>query len=149
VVKNIRSLRIDRWCEMSLHRPELAERLDRAIRNGGDRNVSEKHVSEMMMRILAILDPQGPIRTKSVSVRPDGIGLMLAHQMSQKGPELQQIISMIQSGISTFWAEQQPDLSKNQPEMTHAVWQLQRVRGFLEVKSLGFGIERVLYELNP
>ena len=146
-VKDIRSLRLDRWCELSLHRPELAERIERAMRGGASPTSSERQISDMMMRIFAILDPNGPLRTKSISVRPDGIGMMLCSLIPQKSPELSQLLSMIQTKIAAFWAEQS-EIPKNS-EMSQAIWQLQRVATYLESRALGFGIERVLYELNP
>ena len=146
-VKDVRALRLDRWCEMSLHRPELAESIERAMRSGAERNATERQISDMMMRIFITLDPAGPLRTKSLSLRPDTIGIALATLIDQKGAELTQLLSMIENDSANYWA-QHSDITKS-PEISQAVWLLQKVRPYVKSKALGFGIERVLYELNP
>src|SRR5690606_28842427 len=67
--KELRHLKLDRWAEMSLHRPEMAERIERALRIAGDAS-TERHINDMMTRVISILDPTGPIRTVSLAVRP-------------------------------------------------------------------------------
>lgn len=146
VTRDIRILKIDRWCETSLHRPELGERIERALRNAGP-GASERQVGDMMARVFTVLDPTGPLRTKSVSVCPDGIPLLVAAMAQDKGPERSQLLGMIEADLANYWAEQ---LDTNRtPEMSKLVWRLKRVRPYLESKALGFGLERLIYELNP
>jgi len=146
-VKDIKTMKLERWCETSLHRPEMGERVERALRIAGEAS-TERHVSDMMTRIIAILDPTGPLRSLSLSLRPDAIGLMLADNMNQGNqPEVTQLLGMIETDVSTYWA----DLSEANKvgDMSNTLWKLQRMRPFLKNKSFGFGIERVLYDLNP
>jgi hypothetical protein len=146
--KDIRALSLARWCETSLHRPELAERLDRAIRSGGGGAMSnDKQLTDMMTRVFAILDPAGPLRTKTLSLRPDAIPMMIASVIEDKGPELGQLLHMIQTNICSFWMEQHD--SNKSPDMSQFIWRLQRVKPYIESRALGFGVERALYELNP
>ena len=72
-LKEIKNLRIDRWCEMSLHRPELAEKLDRTLRYAGHGS-TDAQMNDMLTRVISILDPTGPLRSRELSLRPDGIG---------------------------------------------------------------------------
>ncbi len=146
VVRDIRTLKLERWCETSLHRPELGERIERALRNAGP-HASERQVIDMMMRIVTVLDPVGPLRTKSLSVRPDGIPTMLASLAQEKGPERSQILLMLETDICAFWVEQLE--TARTPELSQLIWRIKRVKPYLESRSLGFGLERVLYELNP
>jgi hypothetical protein len=146
-VREIRSMKLDRWCETSLHRPELAERVERALRTSVTATNNERQAGEMMMRIFAILDPTGPIRTQHVSTRPDGIPIMFAALINDKGAERRELISMIYSDICAYWVDQ---LETNKtPEMSQLVWRLKNSKALLDNHSLGFGIERVLYDLNP
>jgi hypothetical protein len=146
--KDIAALNLDRWCETSLHRPELVEHMERALRIGSERNATERQISDMMTRVLAILDPYGPLRARTLSVRPDGMGLMLVTLADTQEPELNQLMGMIDTDVSTFWSEQLPIKT---PEVSQAIFRLQRIKPYLNMKSrsLGFGIERALYELNP
>jgi hypothetical protein len=145
-VKDIRSLKLERWCETGLRRPELGERIERAMRTTTT-NVTERQAGDMMMRILTVLDPAGPVRTKSVSTRPDGIPILLASMASAPSAERTELISMIDNEIGTYWVEQS-EMNKT-PEMSQTTFKLKRAKNFLTMSTLGFGIERVLYDLNP
>ena len=146
-VKDIRAMNLARWCETSLHRPELAERIERAMRIASAPSANDKQVTDMMVRVLAVLDPTGPLRTKSLSLRPDAMPLMLAYLAPDRGPELNHLLTMIQTNVCSFWMEQLE--SNKTPELSQLIWRLQKIKSYLDIKALGFGIERVLYELNP
>ncbi len=146
-VKDIRGLNLDRWAETSLHRPEVAESIERALRLGSDRSATAREISDMMTRIFIALDPVGPLRGKSLSVRPDAIPLMLATLVDSKEPELPQLLQFIENDISTFWSDQAP--SNKNVDISNIILRLQRAKTYLKMNALGFGIERVLYELNP
>ena len=144
--RDIRALKLERWCETSLHRPELAERIDRVTRHA-TANSGERQTSDAMMRVLCILDPTGPLRSKTISVRPDSIPIMLAELIDQRGAERSSLFSMIETDVSSYWVDQ---LETNRtPEISQTIWRLKRVKPYLESRALGFGIERILYELNP
>ena len=144
--KDIKSLHLERWCETSLHRPEVAESMERALRIGSDHSASERQVSDMMTRIFTVLDPVGPLRSRTLSLRPDSIPLMYASLAGTQEPELDQLYGMIESDVCSFWSEHAVVKS---PELSLVIWRLQRVRPYLKMGHLGFGPERALYELNP
>lgn len=144
-LKDIRSMKLDRWCEVSLHRPEMAERVERTLRLAGDAS-TDRQVSDMLTRIISILDQAGPLRSMSVSTRPDGIGPMLANCMrlgSQN--ELGQLLNMIETDVANYWSE----LDEFNKQEGPSLWKLARLRQFLKSPAFGFGIERALYDLNP
>lgn len=144
--KDVRTMRLDRWAEMSLHRPEMAERIERALRIAGEAS-NERAVNDMMTRVVSILDPTGPIRTLSFGVRPDGIGPMLAALTQENSPtELNYLLAMIDTDVSNYWSELD---NFNKAQDQTVLWRLQRVRSFLKSRAFGFGMERVLYDLNP
>ena len=148
-VKDARALKLDRWAEMSLHRPELAEYILRAIRlAGAETSASERQNNDMLTRLITILDPSGPLRTRLTATRVDGIGYALA-SFIERGTttEMQQLLDVIENDIPNYWAEI-IEASKS-PEYSQILWKLQRVRTHLKMRSLGFGLERVLYDMNP
>lgn len=148
-IKDARSLKLDRWAEMSLHKPEIGEYINRAIRIAGSESAaSERQNNDMLTRIITTLDPISPLRTRLVSVRPDGIGYAIADFIERSvTTELQQLLDIIESDIPNYWAEIL-EASKS-PEYSQLLWRLQRVRTHLKMRSLGFGLERALYDLNP
>ena len=145
-IKDVKDLKLDRWCEASLHRPELGEKIDRAMRLAGHGS-SDTQLNDMLTRVVCVLDPTGPLRSYTLSLRPDAIGIMLAEAMRHNGPELNQLLSFIESDLGNYWAEQSE--SNKAADMPSYIFRLQKVRPFLKNKALGFGIERLLYELNP
>ena len=146
-LKEVKDLKIDRWCEMSLHRPELSEKVERILRVGGGAS-TEKHNTDMMTRLLAILDPNAPIRTMNLSLRPEGFGLQLAEFMRQGNPmEMNQLLNAIEQDIPNYWSIL--STGGKSSELSQAIFRLQRVRPYVKMEALGFGLERVLYDLNP
>lgn len=145
--KEIKSLRLERWAEMSLHNPEMADRIERALRIAGNAS-TERHVNDMMTRIIAILDPTGPLRSLSLSVRPDGVGALLAQLANDNAStELNQLLALVENDAANYWADL--DSFNKAYDQSQVLWRLQRVRPHLKSNALGFGLERVLYELNP
>lgn len=145
-LKEIKNLKVDRWCETSLHRPELGEKVERALRFAGNASTDEQ-LNDVLTRVITILDPTGPLRSQSLSLRPDAIGIVLADILQHEGSELEQLLSFIQNDYGTYWTEQ-TDGNKT-PDMSAAVWKLQKTKPHLKKKAMGFGIERALYDLNP
>ena len=145
-LKDIKAMRVDRWCEMSLHRPELGEKLDRSMRIAGNAS-TDAQMNDMLTRVISILDPTGPLNSHALSLRPDAIGPVLADIMHHNGAELPQILSFIENDFGNFWSEQ-ADINKS-AEMSAAIFRLQRARPYLKSQAVGFGLERTLYELNP
>jgi hypothetical protein len=103
-LKEVKNIKIDRWCEMSLHRPELSEKIERVLRIGGEAS-TEKNNADMMMRLIAILDSTGPIRTMNLALRPEGFGLRLAEFVRQGNPlEMGQLLDAIEQDIPNYWS---------------------------------------------
>jgi hypothetical protein len=146
-LKEIKNIKVDRWCEMSLHRPELSEKIERVLRISGGAS-TEKHNTDMMTRLIAILDSAGPIRTMNLAIRPEGFGLQLAEFVRQgNSMEIAQLLDAIEQDIPNYWATLSEG-SKTQ-ELSQSIFRLQRARANIKIKSLGFGLERLLYDLNP
>lgn len=146
-MKEIRDIRLDRWFEMSMHQPDMADRVERVLRIGGSGS-SEKINTDMLTRLISLLDPIGPIRTPHYSLRPEGIGIALADLFrSGLPPETHEVTDLIDFDTPNYWGYLTEHTKS--PELSQALWLLQRVKTFLKIRGLGFGIERVLYELNP
>ncbi len=145
-LKELKNLKLDRWCEASLHRPELAEKVERATRIAGQGSTDAQQ-SDMLTRVITILDPHGPMRSQALSLRPDAIGPMLAEIYQHGGQEMTQLLGFIEGDLGTYWSEQIE--SNKTPEISNAIFRLQKAKPYLKNKAIGFGLERVLYELNP
>lgn len=146
-IKEVRNLRLDRWFEMSMHRPELADRVERILRIGGEAT-SEKNNNDMMSRLVSNLDPVGPIRTTDLALRPEGIGQLLADLFQRGLPqEMSQLMDVLEYDIPNYWAYLTEESKSN--FLSQILWRCQRVRPYIKNRALGFGLERLLYEFNP
>lgn len=148
-IDNIREGKLQRWAQLSLHRPELSEQIDKVVSYAGtSRTASAKANNEMVARTIVALDPVGPIRLRQISASVDGLGSVLADAMKRDSQEdITYLFEAIVGDLPKFWADQQKN-TRNAKVATMQ-WRLQKVRALLRGKSLGFGPERVLYEVNP
>jgi hypothetical protein len=148
-IKETRNMKLDRWAEMSLHKPEMGERLSRIVRMAGSEfQATDRQNNDMVTRIICLLDPNGPLRTLSMSMMPEGIGYLFAEALhNNSNSDLQQILDLIENDIGNFWQEL-TDVNK-QSDTSQFAWRVSRARNMMKLRSLGFGIERVLYDLNP
>lgn len=148
-LKEIRHLKLDRWAEMSLHKPDISETIARVMRAAGtESQATEKQNNEMLTRILCILDPVGPMRTMRISVMPDAMGHMLLECIRLgMNTELQHLTNLIEQDVANFWNELSSTGKTN--ENSTYIWRLQNTRTLLRFPRIGFGLERVIYDLNP
>lgn len=101
-----------------------------------------------VMRIITILDPEGPLRFQKFCGSIHGIGSYVAHNYNTSNREnIQQVAALFRQSIVEYWIRRQDN-----PEdyaYSSLRWTPVKIRYFLNQQELGFGIERVLYELNP
>lgn len=141
--------KLSRWLELSIHRPELADTINKIVRSlGGEDTRNVKQLNEIITRTITVLDPDGPIRMQSVQVRVEGLGSMLADLfINKKQAELALLSDIIENDIPNFWSDlHKDDLSA---EVSGILWRLQRVRIWMRQSAMGAGMERCLYDLNP
>lgn len=92
-----------------------------------------------------LLDPSGPIRYKGLSFTLDGYGSLLAVEMLRDG-DAQSAAECLAKELPQIWFTLQTGYV-----IEAANWQrlFGQLKGFLTINEPGYGIERVLYELNP
>lgn len=136
-----------KWVERSISSTETAERLRQIQKLAiGVRNFIDE--DEFVARTLIVLEPEGPIRLKDFIVSINGIDNVIAYSFVQgKRDYLQYIAKIINAHLPSLWLEGKGDI-KYLGNSQNA-WKLEHVPPFLTEKTLGFGLERCLYELNP
>ena len=100
----------------------------------------------LLSHVLMILDPQAPIRYKSVSYMPEAYGTALAAE-NIRGGDFKHLIESVTNQVPNIWKENNQD----RPNLSH-MWSegtnYGRLRSHLQKAGYGYGIERCLYELN-
>ena len=98
-----------------------------------------------LARAIVALDPEGPIRMRGFAATLGGFGTFGTVYFEDE--EAKKLLGdTIRMGLPNFWLEQQSNL---RPEMSHNAARLDRMRATLMRPAIGYGLERVLYELNP
>jgi serine/threonine protein kinase len=135
---------IVRWLSLSVKAQELAQDVNQLTYGVNTIIISDNK----LMRVITLLDPDGPIRFQNFSGHISGIGFELANHFINKDTEqLEQLSKLINSGSIEYWIANQSEDSDFR--LRGLNWRPQLIRKHLAKKGTGFGMERVLYELNP
>lgn len=147
--KELRGARVDRWLEMSAHRRETAEKVERILRStGGESATAQKLNNEFAARMIVALDPTGPLRMEKIALNVDGLGPCIAHfLLNGMHQELGLLVEVINCDLPNFWADMSE--AEKTPETSNTLWKLQHIRLQISMKAIGFGMERAMYTLNP
>ncbi len=136
---------IDRWLRRSLGDETKAEFLAEAVASASSTQRGGTLPERVVARASIALDPSGPITFRGISARPDGVGALLAeYYLAGKSPK--DIADLLSSQFISFWVNQQFDLGGDSSTILQMY---EGARMLLERAQVGFGIERVLYELMP
>jgi hypothetical protein len=133
------------WLQRSLGDKAVGEAVDLALADEGARPASPtSQDSRLVARVAVALDPTAPIRYRSLAVAVGGIGAALA-TASLGGGEAQHFGEMVLARLPQFWSVCQ---GGNRPENVAIEREFDRLRKLLDDSRAGFGIERLVYELN-
>ncbi|GGB28669.1 hypothetical protein GCM10011505_07440 [Tistrella bauzanensis] len=104
-----------------------------------------------LARVLAALDPEGPLRLRHVSVMKDGLGTLIAVSFLDDDRDTRQALAeMLVEGlpITSLGLVDTNDAQRRRLAQSEMA-EFMRLRGFVAETIMGFGLERVLYDLNP
>jgi len=145
-MKVIREEAFHIWIRRNLNMPELAERIIGLVQSVDHHKDGFQGTDDfLLLRTNMILNPSAPIYYKGMTFMPDGIGSLLASEWLSTG-SLQVSSEILRNDICHLWfeAQQSPLPSTN----THKKV-LEQLKGIMAIKDIGYGIERVFYELCP
>jgi hypothetical protein len=136
--------KLELWLRRAVEDKERAEAIAGEVKlvmaTTSDRKAAE---DVMLAKVLMILDPNAPIRYKTFSAMPDGIGVALAVQMF-KGADCKLLAEMILREVPKAYfavqgAQREDPLVENN---------FREIKNLLAQTGMGYGLERILYELN-
>ncbi|MFO0388928.1 MAG: hypothetical protein ACK502_04310 [Alphaproteobacteria bacterium] len=145
--------KIVQWTTVSLRNKPVSENLTRIIKTIHDLNAKDEvQFNEQLMRMLLALDPAGPIRMSPISMFLDGIDTLCAeYYFGKQEKEFNLLARFIDLNMASTWMNSQHfNEDKLIPqEIKNANQKLDRIRLSMRNTGLGFGIERIIYELTP
>lgn len=143
----IRAKDLDSWLRRALADEPLADMVLKVTggKNGAPRNIPDEH---LVAKTIAILNPSGPICYQNLIVKIDGFGYALAlANAQQQQDKLQALIQCLVNRIPQLWLNALPDEQKKLHNK--ALGYFEAIPNIIEARGPGFGLERVLYMLNP
>lgn len=155
MIAALQNNQLSHWVSVSLRNKELSDIVTRLSRTAYDLSTkNDPHVNDSLMNIVMLLDPTGPIRIKHISMHVDGLDTLCAElYVNKANPELQMLAKFIEANMVNYWLELQQKLHKNEfkvpPIINSLNIKLDRLRGTIRNTGFGFGLERMLYDLNP
>jgi eukaryotic-like serine/threonine-protein kinase len=135
---------LSRWAGLALKDQLLAEQLE-AMDLGAKNEIVMPE--DRLMRVIMTLDPEGPIRFQDFSCNIFGVGDYLAYNyLAGHNDKVQTCAKIIGDGLIEVWVRRQKDIADY--TIAKLGWSPRWAREHLRKKGLGFGLERILYELN-
>ena len=142
----IESGRREAWLASDRDRLVLAESV-MILREGQATSANKSSGDVLISRVCMVLDRDGPIRFKGVSVSIDAIGSLLAGAFLAGNTDLANTIAaLLGLGVPLAWIGAIDDRRKLHASTTA---KFTRLRQYVGKPTLGYGLERCLYELNP
>ncbi len=143
---------LPQWILMILRQKDLSELVARHVKTIVESNIkNETQRFEHSTRLILILDENGPLQYSSLAFHVDGIGPLFAELYNkQMKDELKLLIKFIEQNLVLAWIDlQQVKEVLISDSLSQFFSRLDRIRNMLRNEGLGFGIERILYDLNP
>jgi len=145
----LRKLDFPSWVGLSMRDEVVTERMEAVLNVVPDSNYSSPSPAEdnrMVSRVCAFLHPSGSVRFKGISVQLDGVRYLIADALARDDREtLTAIIDMMDPKLMSNIAE---IVGQANSGFTSQWNELKTNLEYVNSKSLGSGMERVLYELN-
>lgn len=143
------------WVAISLRNKELNEYLLRTaklISTSAKKN--DPYINEQIMRAIFVFDPSGPVRLGKLSFHLDGISTIFADMIfKETDAELQTLMQFVELSMFHFVGSQKGKDQEKQDidnsSFDAIFMRLDRLRSVIRNSGIGFGVERILYDLNP
>jgi len=147
----IKTEKIKRWLESSSSQEKYLEALSLIQNIYINKSISKNLISaddERLMKLLAIIDPDGPTRFKNLVFYKENLGPMLAHSLAYSNSETTQTLAAMMY-VNSFAIYEILASSYSMPHLNTMIISINRCSEFLKKSEYGFGLERCLYDLNP
>ncbi len=145
--------KLSQWVAASLRNKDLADSIIRIARTIGELgSKNDSMLNDQLTRVIMVMDTNGPLRIKQLAFHIDGLESLYADLYASKAQqELQLLLHLIEYNTTNEWVEvhrKKPDYAMP-PGINSAILKQDRLRPYMKLGGLGFGPERILYDLNP
>lgn len=142
----VRGQDFDNWVRRSLGDDRVLENVNKVLGSAAViEAVPEADNQKLVTRACMALDPPAPLRHKGFSAFMDGVGNALAIGF-ERDDVRQKVAEFINARLIGQWMTLQ---ARNRSELNELYSTFDKLPALINQGGPGFGIERVLYELNP
>lgn len=136
---------MEQWLSRALEDKMCNNRYEKALRMASEDGKGANYAEQLATRVSIALNPHGPIRYKSISVMPEGVGTAVTEAYMMKR-DVQTYHDFFMHYFITQWVDAQ---SGSIPDVGNLISKFDGARAYLRNKGVGMGLERCLYALNP
>lgn len=142
--QEVDSLDLPIWASHHLRNNKLSETLQARLQPGRARHAGTAHRDARLSRIIAALDPMGPLRFRGISAMLDGLGHMLAARFDDE-----RFLTDFRDLLRENAFDGYLDLGETPPMVASATSRLGHIAKYSVKREFGAGIEYALYAMNP
>jgi serine/threonine protein kinase len=145
-LKSIADNKIVKWADTLSQKNDMKEKVERMHQRAGRSPATGKAADDVIIKTISTLDPYGAIRFKPKNLNVTATAIPAALSAAFKEGDLTKQIAVrefIEAELTGFWRDL---LDYNRSQLQ---WNPEQTRLLLRSSSIGFGMERILYELNP
>lgn len=136
---------MEQWLTRALEDKATTARYENALKQSADAGKTASHADVLATRLGIALHPTGPIRYKSISIQPEGIGSALSEAYIMKR-DMNAYVDFFMHYFITQWIDSQ---SGNVVDVSSLISKFDGARAYLRHKGIGMGIEKCIYAMNP
>jgi eukaryotic-like serine/threonine-protein kinase len=136
---------IEQWLSRALEDKVMTARYEAALKQAEEGGKTGDYADRLATRVAIALHPEGPLRYKSISVFPEGAGIAFTEAYVMKR-DVQMYVDFFMNYFITQWIDAQ---ATPVPDVSGLISRFDGARAYLRNKSLGGGIEKCIYSMNP
>lgn len=135
---------LSNWLGRALESKRTAQSVEFAVEHA--ESIGGSLYDELLISCVSMaLDPHAPIRFKGKHVNPNGLGVSLVDAIVNKGG-IQVYQELLASGLVSYYIR---EYDSRNADATVMLARFDACEKFAKSTKAGFGLERVLYTLNP
>ena len=140
--------KIVKWVENGISNPEAADKLHYTVKISNSNTFITIEDDELVARTILILDSESGIKFRELSFQPDSLPSLILYAFNKSNQDIFSLIEkVILSSIIHVYLEVK--VSNLKTHDTMVLIEVDKAKTNIRKKELGFGLERILYDLNP
>jgi serine/threonine protein kinase len=142
-IASIKDVKFVKWMDTITYKNDMKEKIERMHVRASRSAAKGKGADEIIAKTITTLDPYGALRVKQTALTASALpyALCVAFKDGDLGKQLA-LREIVEFELAGYWRDAH---DYNYSKLSYSP---EVIRALLQVQSAGFGMERVLYEVN-